>query len=36
MYALLIRENQQGTNTYDNLLKMVEDSCAKIEQIKMR
>jgi hypothetical protein len=36
MFSLINKENKQGDMTYDCLLKLVEDSCGKIEQIKMR
>lgn len=36
MLSLITKENKQGDITYECLLKLVEDSCGKIEQIKMR
>ena len=31
MYSLIDKENKQGDMTYDCLLKLVEDSCTKIQ-----
>ncbi len=36
LYRTVEKENKQGDITYDCLLKLVEDSCSKIQDVRLR